>query len=89
NVSNAETLDKINEANGDKHGCIMPASRVLIRRTADGSEEIIKKGVLDYILDGDGNVIVSNGRHLLRIDRDGNETHIAKAKLAVNLAVKD
>ncbi|MDE7304229.1 MAG: hypothetical protein K2N60_13030 [Oscillospiraceae bacterium] len=89
NVINAEKLDKINEANGDKHGGIMPASRVLIRRTADGSEEIIKKGVLDYILDGDGNAIVSNGRHLLRIDRDGNETHIAKAKLAVNLAVKD
>lgn len=88
NIINAEKLDKINEANGDKHGGIMPASRVLIRRTADGSEEIIKKGVLDYIIDGDGNVIVSNGRHLLRIDRDGNETHIAKAKLAVNLAVK-
>lgn len=89
NVINAEKLDKINEANGDKHGGIMPASRVLIKRTADGSEEIVKKGVLDYILDSDGNVIISNGRHLLRIDRDGNETHIAKAKLAVNLAVKN
>lgn len=87
NIINAEKLDKINEANGDKHGGIMPASRVLIKRIADGSEEIIKKGVLDYILDGDGNVIVSNGRHLLRIDRDGNETHIAKAKLALNLNV--
>ena len=89
NVINAEKLDKINEAEGDKLSGIMPQSRMLIKCTADGSEEIIKKGVLDYILDGDGNVIVSNGRHLLRIDRDGNETHIAKAKLAVNLAVKN
>lgn len=89
NVINAEKLDKINEAEGDKLSGIMPASRVLIKRTADGSEEILKKGVLDYILDGDGNVIISNGRHLLRIDKDGNETHIAKAKLAVNLAVKN
>lgn len=89
NIINAEKLDKINEANGDKHGGIMPASRVLIRRTADGSEEIIKKGVLDFIPDGNGGVIVSNGRHLLRIDRDGNETHIAKAKLAVNLVAVD
>ncbi|MCM1023957.1 MAG: hypothetical protein NC395_07870 [Prevotella sp.] len=88
NVINAEKLDKINEAKVDEHGGIMPQSRVLIRRTADGSEEIIKKGVLDYIPDGDGGVIISNGRHLLRIDRDGNESHIAKAKLAVNLAVK-
>lgn len=89
NVINAEKLDKINEANGDKHGGIMPQSRVLIKRTADGSEEIIKKGVLDYIIDGDGNIIVSNDRHLLRIDKDGNETHIAKAKLAVNLTLVD
>lgn len=89
NVINAEKLDKINEASGDKHGGIMPASRVLIRRTADGSEEIIKKGVLDFTLDRDGNVIISNGRHLLRIDRDGNETHIAKAKLAANLVAVD
>ena len=89
NVINAEKLDKINEANGDKTAGIMPASRVLIRRTADGSEEIVKKGVLDYVLDGDGSVIVSNGRHLLRIDRDGNETHIAKAKLAANLVAVD
>ncbi len=87
NVINAEKLDKINEANGDKTAGIMPASRVLIRRTADGSEDIIKKGVLDYVLEGDGSVIVSNGRHLLRIDRDGNETHIAKAKIAVNLNI--
>ncbi len=81
-------LDKINEASGDKHGGIMPQSRMLIRRTADGSEEIIKKGVLDYI-PIDSGVIVSNGRHLLRIDMDGNETHIAKAKLAVNLVAVD
>lgn len=89
NVINAEKLYKINEANGDRHGGIMPQSRVLIRRTADGSEDIVKKGVLDYVLDGSGNVIVSNGRHLLRIDRDGNESHIAKARLAVNLAVME
>lgn len=95
NVINAEKLDKINEANGDKHGGIMPQSRVLIKRTyanggdSDGSEDIVKKGVLDYVLDGSGNVIVSNGRHLLRIDRDGNESHIAKARLAVNLAVME
>lgn len=89
NVINAEKLDKINEANGDKHGGIMPQSRVLIKRTADGSEDIIKKGVLDYVLDGSGNVIVSNGRHLLRIDGNGNESHIAKARLAVNLAVME
>lgn len=85
NIINAEKLDKINEANGDKLSGIMPQSRVLIKRTADGSEEILYKGVLDYVPEEGGSVVVSNGRHLLRIDRDGNVSHIAKAKLAENI----
>lgn len=87
NVINAEKLDKINEANGDKLSGIMPLSRVLIRRLADGSEEIIKKGVLDYTL-YDKDIIFSNGRHIFRIGPDGTETHITKAKLAMNITVK-
>ncbi len=87
NVINAEKLDKINAESGDKTAGIMPMSRVLIRRTADGNEEIIKKGVLDFTLCGT-DVIVSNGRHLLRIAPDGTEIHITKAKLAMNICVK-
>lgn len=87
NVINAEKLDKINEANGDKMSGIMPMSRVLIKRLADGSEEIVKKGVLDYTL-CDKDVIISNGRHIIRIAPDGTETHITKAKLAMNITVK-
>lgn len=87
NVINAEKLDKINEADGDKMSGIMPASRMLIKRLADGSEEIVKKGVLDYTL-CDNDIIISNGRHLIRINSDGTETHITKAKLAMNITVK-
>lgn len=87
NVINAEKLDKINEADGDKMSGIMPASRMLIKRLADGSEEIIKKGVLDYVL-CDKDIIISNGRHIIRIAPDGTETHITKAKLAMNITVK-
>ncbi len=87
NVINAEKLDKINEANGDKMSGIMPMSRVLIKRLADGSEEIVKKGVLDYTL-CDKDVIISNGRHIIRISPDGTETHITKAKLAMNIIIK-
>lgn len=87
NIINAEKLDKINEANGDKLSGIMPQSRVLIKRTADGSEEILYKGVLDYLPEEGGSVVVSNGRHLLRIDGDGVQKHIAKAKLAEKLVL--
>ena len=87
NVINAEKLDKINDADNDKFSGIMPMSRVLIKRLADGSEEIIKKGVLDYTL-CDRDVIISNGRHIIRISPDGTETHITKAKLAMNITIK-
>lgn len=87
NVINAEKLDKINEANGEKHSGIMPMSRVLVRRSSDGSEEVLKKGVLDYNIDENGNIIFSNGRHIMRINADGSETHIAKAYLAINLSI--
>lgn len=88
NVINAEKLDKINEASGDRLSGIMPMSRVLIKRLADGTEETIKKGVLDYTLSENGDVIISNGRHIIRINSDGTETHITKAKLAMNIVVK-
>ena len=87
NVINAEKLDKINEASGDKLSGIMPQSRVLVRRSPDGSEEILKKGVLDYNIDDSGNIVYSNGRHIIRIDAEGNETHITKASLAINLTL--
>ena len=89
NVINAEKLDKINEADSDRLSGIMPLSRVLIKRTADGSEEVIKKGVLDYTLSNDGSVIISNGRHIIRINKDGSEEHITKAKLAMNITIKE
>lgn len=87
NIINAEKLDKINEASGDKMSGIMPMSRVLIKRLADGSEEIIKKGVLDYTL-YEKDIIFSNGRHIFRICPDGTESHITKARLAINITVK-
>ncbi|MCH5194665.1 MAG: hypothetical protein J1F11_11945 [Oscillospiraceae bacterium] len=89
NVINAEKLSKINEAQGDKLSGIMPLSRVLVRRSPDGSEEAVKKGVLDYNIDENGDIIFSNGRHIIKIDADGNETHITKAYLAINITLAD
>ena len=67
NVINAEKLDKINEASGDKHGGIMPQSRMLIRRTADGSEEIINVVQITVLVLTDVEIIIifvrNNFRH--------------------------
>ena len=88
NIINAEKTDKINKASGDSNSGIMPLSRVLIKRSPDGSEKILKKGILDFNIAENGEIIFSNGRHIMKLDKDGNETHITKASLAVNIAIK-
>lgn len=85
NRINAEKLQKLNEARGEKYAGIMPLSRVLIKRSPDGNETVIKRGVLSYCLIDDDTVIISNGNHIFSILPDGNQEHIAKAKLAVNI----
>lgn len=88
NIINAEKLNKIENASEDNESGIMPLSRVLIKRSPDGSEKIIKKGILDFNITDSGEIIFSNGRHISKIDENGNETHITKAVLAVNISIK-
>ena len=87
NIINAEKLNKINSASDDSSSGIMPLSRVLVKRSPDGSEEVLRKGVLDFNLTDSGEVIFSNGKHIYKIDESGGETHIAKAALAVNISI--
>lgn len=61
----------------------MPLSRVLVKREADGTETVLKKGVLDYSLCDEG-ILISNGRQIT-LFADGNETLVTKAYLARNL----
>ncbi len=84
NIIKAEKLAKEEDLkDGDMSG-LMPLSRVLIKREADGTETVIKRGVLDYTVCSDGKLLISNGRHITMIE-NGKETHIAKAHLAMNL----
>lgn len=86
NVIKAERLSKESELkDGDMSG-LMPLSRVLVKREADGTETVLKKGVLDYALCGDGKIIISNGR-LITVLENGSEQRLAKAHLAMNLSV--
>lgn len=88
NIINAEKMNKINSESDDNNSGIMPLSRALIMRSPDGSEEIVKKGVLDFNLTENGEIIFSNGRHISKTDKNGNETHITKAAPAVNISIK-
>ncbi|MBQ9696500.1 MAG: hypothetical protein IJV58_08745 [Oscillospiraceae bacterium] len=61
-----------------------PASRVLVRKAPDGTEEILAKSVMDYCLCSDG-VVYSTGSRILHRQNDGTVTEITKAKYAMRL----
>lgn len=81
----AEKNEKENAASGDKNPGIFPRSRVLVKVSPDGSETVLKKGVLDYTLCGEG-VIYSNGKELILLGKDGEKV-IADASFAENISV--
>ncbi len=80
----AEKNEKENTAKGEKNPGIFPLSRVLVRIAPDGTETVLKRGVMDYAVLPDGSIICSNGRSLLHITDSGEEL-IAKAKMAQNI----
>ena len=82
----AEKNEKENAASGDKNPGIFPRSRVLVKAAPDGSETVLKKGVLDYTLCDEG-VMISNGKELILLDKNGEEKVIANAALAENINV--
>lgn len=82
----AEKNEKENSAKGEKNPGIFPLSRVLVRIAPDGTETVLKRGVMDYAVLSDGSIVCSNGRSLLHITDSGEEL-IAKAKMAQNICV--
>ena len=59
---------------------------MLVKKAPDGSETIIKKGVLDYTFSDEG-IVYSNGKEIILIGNDGEEKVIAKASFADNLII--
>ena len=84
NIIKAKELAKAAEMKDDDLSGIMPRSRVLVKREADGEETVLYKGVLDYTVCRDGGILISNGRHIIKLS-EGKEEHIAKAYFACNL----
>lgn len=83
NIIKAERLAKEGKLK-DGTSSIMPLDRVLIKRSPDGSEEVISRGVLDYSLCSDGSIMISDGRRIA-VTKNGTETLSIKARLAMNL----
>ena len=87
NLIHAEKNLRENRKSGDTYPGIIPRSRVLIRCSPDGKEEILEKSVLDFALCPDGSYVFSNGAHILHRTGDGQLENLAKARLACRLQV--
>lgn len=80
----AEKNQRENAAKGDKNPGIFPLSRELVRRSGNGEETVVRRGVQDYLLLDGGELVISNGKSVIHIGKDG-ETVLAKAALAHSL----
>ena len=59
---------------------MIPNSWELIKMTASGEMIVLKKGVMSFALK-DNSIFYSNGKYLVEIDQNNNETLRVEAKL--------
>jgi hypothetical protein len=72
------------KAPDNDHGdtpALVPKSWELIRRSADGKEAVVTKGVLSFDLYADGLVLYTNGSGIYRLDVQGNAERLVKDSL--------
>jgi hypothetical protein len=81
NLINAERELKANERGGEKNPGIIPRSWELRKLSPDGTDSLVKAGVLAYrVNEKSGDIIVSNGSAILRIAPDGKEEKLLTAE---------
>lgn len=88
NLINVEKELKNSRAIGDKFPGIAPGNWELIRQSAGGGIDIVKKGVIDYDVCANGDIIYSNGKYLKRLKEDGTEQMLCQTSLANNISVR-
>jgi len=85
NVINAQEMLKQNQRRGEKFPGIIPHSWELTRLDENGEMHSIKKGVMDYAICRNGDIVYSNGNAVIRLLADGSEQLIEKRRMANNL----
>ena len=85
NVINAQQMLKQNQRSGEKYPGIIPHSWELVRVDGSGNMSCVKKGVMDYAVCENGEVIYSNGIAIIRLLKDGGEQLLEKCSMGHNL----
>ena len=79
NLINAERELKENARRGDKNPGIIPRSWELHRRDNSGRDTVVRAGVTAYKILDNGDILISNGSHVILIDKNGREEKILSA----------
>ena len=85
NVLNAQQTLRENERRGEKYPGIIPHDWELIRIDRNGYQQCLKKGVMDYMICNNGDIVYSNGVAIIRLFADGSEQLVEKSGMADNL----
>jgi hypothetical protein len=85
NRINAEETLKENERTGEKYPGIIPRSWELTKVDRSGRQICVKKGVMDYMVCDNGDIVYSNGAAVIRLSEDGSEQLVQKCRLATQL----
>lgn len=87
NIINAEKIMKENSARGEKYPGIAPKEWELLKMDRSGSLSCIKKGVMGYDVDSEGNIVYSNGKYIIRILEDGKEEVVEKIDMVDKMLI--
>ncbi|MCL2487903.1 MAG: hypothetical protein FWE80_04395, partial [Oscillospiraceae bacterium] len=82
NVIQAQQTLKENQRRGEKFPGIIPHKWELVRADKDGEQTVLKKGVMDYTLCENGDIVYSNGSAVIRLPASGGEQLVDKCRMA-------
>jgi hypothetical protein len=88
NIVNAEQALRENRAKGEKYPGIAPRNWELMRQEKDGSMVCLKKGVIDFDVTKNNELVYSNGKYLILIDAAGAERVIDAVDMVGKVRVK-
>lgn len=84
NLIKAQQNLERNQKAGEKYPGMIPNSWELIKMTPSGEMIVLKKGVMSFALK-DNSIFYSNGKYLVEIDQNNNETLRVEAKLIAKI----
>jgi hypothetical protein len=87
NIINAEKTLKESRRSGEKYPGIAPKNWVLMKLDKNGTLTVLKKGVLDFDVSRDGDIVYSNGKYLIRLDTTGEGEVIERADLLQKIKI--